>query len=83
MDRGAVPAASGTAIMRRRILGSRGGNSALLFGGLALAALATAALVGLWYTPYAPDAFAVHLRLAARPRRLDEIFLQQPQRDGA
>lgn len=65
MDRGALPAASGTAIMRRRILGSRGGNSALLFGGLALAALAIAALVGLWYTPYAPDAFAVHLRLAA------------------
>ncbi len=40
---------------RRRILGSRGGNSALLFGGLALAALAIAALVGLWYTPYDPD----------------------------
>lgn len=51
--------------LRRRILAYRNGTPALLLGGGALAVIAVVAIIGLWYTPYAPDAFAVRLRLAA------------------
>ncbi len=54
-----------TGSLRRRILGSRGGTPALLIGGGALAVIAVLAIIGLWYTPYGPDAFDVHLRLTA------------------
>lgn len=61
----AVLNAPGADSLRRRILGSGGGTSALLFGGGALVAIAIVAIIGLWYTPYDPTAFAVRLRLAA------------------
>ena len=48
-----------------RLLGSRGGSPALLFGGGALAAIAIVAIIGIWYTPYNPTAFAVRLRFEA------------------
>ncbi|MGA9867472.1 MAG: ABC transporter permease [Acetobacteraceae bacterium] len=74
---GGVLDAPGTDTLRRRILGSRGGNSALLLGGGALVIIAIVAIIGLRYTPYNPDAFAVHLRLTppslAHPFGTDEF----------
>lgn len=74
---GAVLDVPETDTLRRRIFGSRGGTPALLLGGGALAVIAVLAVIGLWYTPYRPDAFAVHLRLTspslAHPFGTDEF----------
>ena len=51
----------------------RRGTLVLLVGGAALVGIAIVAMIGIWFTPYDPTAFAVRVRLAASDTTQGEL----------